>query len=179
MPAFVRSPVLLALLRLEISNNPAGLGLPDVAVSVHWLSENIARAERCHMFRFLYVHIVWRVCKRTHACLSLVIAASSVSVPPSHVAFSQVCEMDSLACPSHTPQSSDNVRRIAKRVTGYRAILRTPEYYAAYCLWHQGRIASMPPEPDPYDMSISKRTWEASVQHWRNELRTLQNASPQ
>ena len=138
-----------------------------------------ARAERCHMFRSLYVYIVRRACVCTHACLLLIIVASSISVPPSHVALSQVCEMHLHDCRSHTTQPTDNVRRIAKRVTGYCAILRTPEYYAAYCLWYQGRIASMPPEPDPYDLNVSKRTWEASVQHWRNELRTPQNASPQ
>ena len=76
-------------------------------------------------------------------------------------------------------QPIDTERRLAKRITGYCAILRTREYYAVYCLWHQGRIDTMPAEPNPYDLSISKRAWETSVQHWRNELKSLQHTALQ
>ena len=138
-----------------------------------------ARAERCHTFRS-FVCVCGMACLCVHTRMPVAHHRRIIYIgPPAHVALSQVCEMHLHDCPSHSTQSTDNVRRIAKRVTGYCAILRTPEYYAAYCLWYQGRIASMPPEPDPYDLNVSKRTWEASVQHWRNELRTLQNATPQ
>ena len=67
----------------------------------------------------------------------------------------------------------DTARRLTKRTNGFFAILRTPEYHSAYSLWSQGLIPSMPWAPDPFDLAVSKRTWEARVQIWRNELKLI------
>ena len=68
---------------------------------------------------------------------------------------------------------SINANRIRKRTNGYLAILRTPEYNAAQRALADGRISRMPTEPNPTDISISKRTWESAMQQWRNELQRI------
>ena len=65
------------------------------------------------------------------------------------------------------------VRRLRKRFNGFTAILRTHEYHTVYCLWLEGHINTMPYEPDPADLAVSKRAWESSIQTWRNELRRI------
>ena len=70
-------------------------------------------------------------------------------------------------------QHPDTERRLFKRINSFVAILRTPEYHAVYSLWSHGLIPSMPWLPDPFDLSVSKRNWEASVQTWRNELKHI------
>ena len=70
----------------------------------------------------------------------------------------------------------DTERRLRKRVNGYFAILRTPEYHAAYSLWSRGLIRDMPMLPDPFDLSVSKRAWEASIQRRRNTLQYIARA---
>ena len=67
----------------------------------------------------------------------------------------------------------DTERRLRKRINSYVAILRTPEYHAVYSLWSQGLIPHMPWIPDPFNLAVSKREWEASVQAWRNELKRI------
>ena len=64
-------------------------------------------------------------------------------------------------------------RRLLKRINSFFAILRTPEYHVAYSLWSHGLIPSMPWAPDPFDLSVSKRNWEASIQTWRNALQRI------
>ncbi len=74
------------------------------------------------------------------------------------------------------PQAIPNphtFRRLSKRINGFMAILRTPGYHAVYGLWLHGYIPNMPPVPDPTDLTVSKRAWEASVQAWRNELQRI------
>ena len=65
------------------------------------------------------------------------------------------------------------VRRLRKRINGFIAILRTPEYHTVYGLWTQGYITTMPHVPDPADLTVSKRAWESSIQAWRNELQRI------
>ena len=68
---------------------------------------------------------------------------------------------------------STTARRIRKRTNGYIAVKRSPEYSVVYCLWQEALIGSMPPEPDPADLTVSKRSWELSVQTWRSELKRI------
>ena len=65
------------------------------------------------------------------------------------------------------------VRRLRKRFRAFTHILRAPEYHTAYGLWIEGYLATMPNEPDPADLTVSKRAWEASIQAWRNELQSI------
>ena len=59
-------------------------------------------------------------------------------------------------------------RRVAKRVEGVRAIMRTPAYIVVLC----SRL-DRPPAPDPHDESTSKRAWERKMQLWRHDLRSV------
>ena len=72
-----------------------------------------------------------------------------------------------------TPDDTLHAHRIRKRTNGYNAILRTPEYAAAQRALAEGRIPTMPPEPNPNDLSVSKRTWETTVQQWRLSLQQI------
>ena len=65
--------------------------------------------------------------------------------------------------------SQDLARRLQKRLSAVVAIKRTPEYSDAYV--YDG--GSLPTTPDPTDLTISKRSWERSVQDWRRLLRRL------
>ena len=63
--------------------------------------------------------------------------------------------------------SANDERRLRKRAAGVAAVKRlTPSYTF--------KRAGRPSTPDPGDLSISKRKWEASVQKWRRELRTVE-----
>ena len=75
--------------------------------------------------------------------------------------------------PPYTIPNPDTTRRLRKRINSFTAILRTPEYHAVYSLWSHGQIHIMPWSPDPFDLTVSKREWEASVQAWRNELKRI------
>ena len=69
-----------------------------------------------------------------------------------------------------------NAHRVRKRTNGVDAIKRSPEYTYARRALAEGRIESLPVEPDPTDLTVSKRKWEAGIQHWR---RTLQQIAAQ
>ena len=57
-------------------------------------------------------------------------------------------------------------KRIAKRVNGVGSLKRTPAYIlSALHRW------PLPPVPDPYDESVSKRSWERSMMFFREALR--------
>ena len=63
--------------------------------------------------------------------------------------------------------SANDERRLRKRAAAVAAVKRlTPSYTF--------KRAGRPSTPDPSDLSISKRRWEASVQKWRRELRTVE-----
>ena len=64
-----------------------------------------------------------------------------------------------------TPEETRE-RRVAKRVEGVGALMRTPAYIVVTLL-----CAEPPPGPDPHDETLSKRTWEKSMMRWRNALR--------
>ena len=66
-----------------------------------------------------------------------------------------------------------NAHRIRKRTNGVDAIKRSPEYTYARRALAEGRIESLPVEPDPTDMTVSKRKWEAGIQHWRRTLQQI------
>ena len=68
---------------------------------------------------------------------------------------------------------STTARRIRKRTNGYIAVRRSLDYIVVYSLWQEAQIGSMPPEPDPADLTVSKRSWEWSVQIWRSELKRI------
>ena len=55
------------------------------------------------------------------------------------------------------------VRRLQKRAAAVDRIRQTTEYISAQV---------RPATPDPTDLSMSKRTWERSIQRWRAELRS-------
>ena len=60
-------------------------------------------------------------------------------------------------------------RRIQKRVNGVDSVQRSPAYAAM-----GGLDPSIVPDTlDPYDLSISKRTWERLMKQWRHQLRWL------
>ena len=75
--------------------------------------------------------------------------------------------------PPYTILCPDNTRRLRKRISGYLAILRTPEYHAVHGLWSRGLLQGMPQSPDPFDLTVSKRQWEVGVQTWRSELQRI------
>lgn len=67
---------------------------------------------------------------------------------------------------------SDHERRLRKRTTGVNAIKRTPEYVqATESCWLRGGNPPRPQTPDPTNLKISKRCWEASMQKWRRDLK--------
>ena len=62
-----------------------------------------------------------------------------------------------------------DLNRITHRVAGQQAVLKSDDYVVvARTLPHW-----LPPGPNPYDLSRSKRTWEANVMQWRRELQVL------
>jgi len=69
----------------------------------------------------------------------------------------------------------DRQRRRTKRTTAVAAIKGTPEYAAFADSRFRGCVdasgAATPRTPDPYDDTVSKRSWETSVMNWRRELR--------
>ena len=67
----------------------------------------------------------------------------------------------------------DTERRVRKRTNGYLAISRSPEYNTVLRLWIAGHVTHMPPEPNPADLTVSKRTWERAIQQWRSELQRI------
>ena len=75
--------------------------------------------------------------------------------------------------PPIPPLDPTSARRIRKRTNGYLAILRSPEYAGALQLWFGGHIERMPDEPNPADLTVSKRAWEASMQQWRLALQRI------
>ena len=69
--------------------------------------------------------------------------------------------------PRHSGLSASDERRLRKRAAAVAAVKRlTPSYTF--------KRAGRPSTPDPSDLSISKRRWEASVEKWRRELRTVE-----
>ncbi len=59
-------------------------------------------------------------------------------------------------------------RRLNKRVEGLSSLQRRPAFILAVL-----HGVELPAAPDPYDLSISKRTWETEMQRWRAALRAL------
>ena len=57
-------------------------------------------------------------------------------------------------------------RRVAKRVEGVQAIMRTTAYIVVTT-----HCADAPAPPDPHDQTKSKRAWEKSMMRWRAALR--------
>ena len=64
-------------------------------------------------------------------------------------------------------------RRVRKRTNAYLAISRSPEYNTVLRLWIAGHVTLLPPEPNPVDLTVSKRTWERAIQQWRSELQRI------
>jgi hypothetical protein len=92
-------------------------------------------------------------------------AAAAATSPP------QWCSLLSLTdvCPD---ESSHIVFRHCKRATSVTAIKATRHFKCAQASsWL--RADWMPQSPDPWDRSISKRSWETAVQDWRNTLKFL------
>ena len=67
----------------------------------------------------------------------------------------------------------ETARRIRKRINAFLAVRKSPEYSSAWRLWYLGHIERMPDEPNPVDLTVSKRAWESSVQQWRSALRRI------
>jgi len=79
------------------------------------------------------------------------------------------------AAPAVVPKVSpeDWQRRLAKRRTAVAAIKATPEYEQVLKLRKHGSCDAkeIPLTPEPDISTVSKRQWEASVMHWRAQLR--------
>ena len=65
-----------------------------------------------------------------------------------------------------------SARRESKRITGIRAVKQTEIYTRALLLASESDELerARPLSPDPYDRTVSKRSWEALMQRWRNAL---------
>ena len=74
--------------------------------------------------------------------------------------------------PQLNPEAYWELRR-AKRYRAVEAIRRTPEFTRAFNVTSWIPNSSMPPEPNPDDREVSKRTWESSIMQWRAALRTI------
>ena len=60
--------------------------------------------------------------------------------------------------------------RVEHRLAGYMAVLRSDDYvYVRCCV----PLELMQYSPDPIDMQISKRSWEAQMQTWRRTLKRV------
>ena len=68
-------------------------------------------------------------------------------------------------------ENSDEVK-VMKRRAAILHIRSTPAYQRYARLQDVYSINGIP-EPDPTDLSMSKRKFETSVMQWRNRLRTL------
>ena len=67
---------------------------------------------------------------------------------------------------------NDEARRLRKRRAAVEAVKNSPEY--AFCsALDLSMVGAGSPEPNPEDLTISKRSWEAAVMAWRNGLRDV------
>ena len=78
------------------------------------------------------------------------------------------------------PDEQTVARRLSKRQAAVQAIKRSPEYARLQELRMVGASEGNADEdlrphgtPDPTDLTVSKRKWEAQVQHWRRKLKEL------
>ena len=73
------------------------------------------------------------------------------------------------------PEATDEdvERRLRKKANGVLHVKSTPDYLAFSAARVQGYAVGddLPCTPDQYDLTISKRDWEASMQKWRKILR--------
>ena len=66
-------------------------------------------------------------------------------------------------------------RRHQKRFNAIEFIHRSSEYIDLLGFIDEGRLRrqDLPPEPNPWSRTISKRVYEGSVQEWRRQIRDL------
>jgi hypothetical protein len=63
-------------------------------------------------------------------------------------------------------------KRFEKRLVAIQIVKAMPEYQCVRaCSDGQPRSSSRPRTPNPYDVTISKRRWEAEVAMWRSATR--------
>ncbi len=65
---------------------------------------------------------------------------------------------------------ADWQHRLVKRTTSVAAIKKTPEYLLCRALALNHPIANLMRSPDPFDSTISTRTWETGIVIWRKRL---------
>ncbi len=112
-----------------------------------------------------------------------IICISAVSLAP---AFTRRTEHSAMSRAAATKSSrtinendADWQRRLRHRREGVAAVKRSSDYRYASAVQDLRLLLSprtgdeMPPTPDPHDRSTSKRSWEASMQRWKRQLRDL------
>ena len=72
------------------------------------------------------------------------------------------------APPPPNAASDDRLHRLGKRLTAFTVVMTSADYGVA-----TGSAIDIPTGPDPYDLGLSNRQWEARVMKWRNQLRVL------
>ena len=77
--------------------------------------------------------------------------------------------------PRPEPTSAEIAHRITKRRDGVAAVCRSPQYVEMLIQVSTGVIpeSDVPDEPDPHDLTISKRSWERDMQAWRTKIKGL------
>jgi hypothetical protein len=94
-------------------------------------------------------------------------AAAAAAEPLTH----QWCNLLSLT-DVWPDECSHIVYRHCKRATSVSAIKATRQFKCAQAAsWL--RAGWMPQTPDPWDRSISKRSWETAMQDWRSTMKFL------
>lgn len=73
-----------------------------------------------------------------------------------------------MVCLDRESPDETSARRVAKRVEGLSSLQRRPAFILAVL-----HGVELPAAPNPYDLSISKRTWETEMQRWRAALREV------
>lgn len=101
-------------------------------------------------------------------------SASSASPTPAASIVSQGALPAGPVASEGAVDEEDRQRRLAKRGEGVASVKRKPEYQNLLNLEARGVVLlDRPRTPDPTDENLSKRAWEASMQHWREGLRRL------
>jgi hypothetical protein len=75
-----------------------------------------------------------------------------------------------------TPVPADDAewqRRQSKRAASVAAIKRTPEYQRCQALDSLHPVTTGILSPDPFDRTVSKRSWEKEMMDWRHALRAM------
>ena len=76
------------------------------------------------------------------------------------------------AVPPPTPLTDKRINRIKHRLSGVAAVQNSIDHLIV-TMFLPG--SALPPGPNPYDPTISKRSWEIAMGQWRKNLRILRS----